>query len=83
MSNRTRPCETADSLDRTGLRNPSERPIARLRWRGISHRPNLIWMPYLSETGFIDTIEGQQVQNQRKPILWNGKVAICASDLQM
>jgi hypothetical protein len=40
-------------------------------------------MPYLSEAGFIYAIEGQQVQNQRKPILWNGKVAICASDLQM
>jgi hypothetical protein len=38
---------------------------------------------YLSETGFIDTLEGQQVQNQRKPILLDSKVAICASDLQM
>jgi hypothetical protein len=38
---------------------------------------------YLSETGFIDTLEGQQVQNQRKPIVLDGKVAICASDLQM
>jgi hypothetical protein len=38
---------------------------------------------YLSETGFIDTIEGQQVQSQRKPIVWDGKVAICASDIQM
>jgi hypothetical protein len=38
---------------------------------------------YLSETGFIDTIEGQPVQNQRKPIVLDGKVAICASDIQM
>jgi hypothetical protein len=38
---------------------------------------------YLSETGFIDTIEGQQVQSQRKPIVLDGKVAICASDIQM
>jgi hypothetical protein len=38
---------------------------------------------YLSETGFIDTIEGQQVQSQRKPIVLEGKVAICASDIQM
>jgi hypothetical protein len=38
---------------------------------------------YLAETGFIDTLEGQQVQNQRKPIVLDGKVAICASDLQM
>jgi hypothetical protein len=38
---------------------------------------------YLSETGFIDTLDGQSVQNQRKPILQDGKVGICASDLQM
>jgi hypothetical protein len=38
---------------------------------------------YLAETGFIDTLEGQQVQNLRKPIVLDGKVAICASDLQM
>jgi hypothetical protein len=37
---------------------------------------------YLSETGFIDTIEGQQVQSQRRPIVLDGKVAICASDIQ-
>ena len=38
---------------------------------------------YLSKTGFIDSLEGQQVQNLRKPIVLDGKVAICASDLQM
>ncbi len=38
---------------------------------------------YLSETGFIDALEGQPFQNQRKPILLDGKVGICASDLQM
>jgi hypothetical protein len=38
---------------------------------------------YLSETGFIDAIEGQPLQNQRKPVLHDGKVGICASDLQM
>jgi hypothetical protein len=38
---------------------------------------------YLAETGFLDTLEGQQVQNLRKPILLDGKIAICASDLQM
>jgi hypothetical protein len=37
---------------------------------------------YLAETGFIDTLEGQQVQNLRKPIVLDGTVAICASDLQ-
>ena len=38
---------------------------------------------YLSETGFIDTLEGQSVQTQRKPIVHDGKIGICASDLQM
>jgi hypothetical protein len=38
---------------------------------------------YLAETGFLDTLVGQQVQNLRKPIVLDGKVAICASDLQM
>jgi hypothetical protein len=38
---------------------------------------------YLSENGFIETIEGQPVQSQRKPIVLDGKVAICASDIQM
>ena len=38
---------------------------------------------YLAETGFLDTLEGQQVQNLRKPIVLDGKVAISASDLQM
>lgn len=38
---------------------------------------------YLSETGFIDAIEGQPVQNQRKPVVLDGKIGICASDLQM
>jgi hypothetical protein len=38
---------------------------------------------YLSETGFIDTLEGQPVHSQRKPIVLDGKVGICASDLQI
>jgi hypothetical protein len=38
---------------------------------------------YLAQTGFIETIEGQPLQNQRKPIILDGKVGICASDLQM
>jgi hypothetical protein len=49
-------------------------------WEGAAR---LYVSHYLSETGFIDTLEGQQVQNQRKPILLDGKVAICASDLQL
>jgi hypothetical protein len=38
---------------------------------------------YLAESAFLDTLEGQQVQNRRKPIVLDGKIAICASDLQM
>ena len=38
---------------------------------------------YLSETGFIDALEGQPVYNQRKPIILDGKVGICASDLHI
>jgi hypothetical protein len=37
---------------------------------------------YLAETGFIESIEGQKVRDQRKPIILSGKVAINASDLQ-
>jgi hypothetical protein len=49
-------------------------------WEGATR---MYMAQYLSETGFIDTIEGQPVQSQRKPIVLDGKVAICASDFQM
>jgi hypothetical protein len=51
-----------------------------IEWEGAAR---MYVAHYLAETGFIDTLEGQQVQNQRKPILLDGKVAICTSDLQM
>jgi hypothetical protein len=38
---------------------------------------------YLSETGFIDIVEEQMVQNQRRPMVIEGRIAICASDLQI
>ena len=38
---------------------------------------------YLSETGFIGSVESQQLQNQRKPMLLDDQIAICAGDLQM
>jgi hypothetical protein len=38
---------------------------------------------YLDEIGFIESIEGQLFQNQRRPVVLDGKVLICASDLQM
>lgn len=37
---------------------------------------------YLSETPFIDSIEGQPIQTRRKPTIIDGKIAICSSDLQ-
>lgn len=49
-------------------------------WEGAAR---LYVTQYLSEADFIDTIEGQQVQSQRKPIVLDGKVGICASDIQM
>jgi hypothetical protein len=51
-----------------------------IEWEGAAR---MYVAHYLAETGFIDTLEGQQVQNQRKPTLLDGNVAICASDLQM
>jgi hypothetical protein len=38
---------------------------------------------YLAETGFIESIDGQTVQNQRKPMVIDGRIAINASDLQI
>jgi hypothetical protein len=36
---------------------------------------------YLSDTGFIEAIETEQVQNQKKPILIDGQIAVNATDL--
>jgi hypothetical protein len=38
---------------------------------------------YLSETAFIPCIEGQSAQNARMPIIYEGQIAICSSNLQM
>lgn len=38
---------------------------------------------YLAETGFIESIDSQTVQNQRKPMVLEGRVAVNASDLQI
>ncbi len=38
---------------------------------------------YLAETAFIESIDGQTVQNQRKPMVIDGQIAINASDLQI
>lgn len=38
---------------------------------------------YLSETGFIQSIEGQRVQEQRRPMVIDDRITICASDIQV
>ena len=38
---------------------------------------------YLAETAFIPSIEGQLAQDLRKPMVSDGRITVCASDLQM
>jgi hypothetical protein len=38
---------------------------------------------YLAETAFIPSVEGQMAQNLRKPMVLDGRITVCASDLQM
>jgi hypothetical protein len=38
---------------------------------------------YLSETTFIPSIEGQMAQERRRPMVRDGRITICAPDLQM
>ena len=51
-----------------------------VEWEGAAR---MYVAQYLSETGFIETVEKQMVQNQRKPMVIDGRIAICASDLQI
>jgi hypothetical protein len=51
-----------------------------VEWEGAAR---MYVAQYLSETGFIETVEKQMVQNQRKPMVIDGHIAICASDLQI
>jgi len=37
---------------------------------------------YLAETTFIPSIEGQMTQDLRKPMVRDGQITVCASDLQ-
>ena len=37
---------------------------------------------YLAETGFIESIESQTVQDQKKPLILDDEIAVNASDLQ-
>jgi len=38
---------------------------------------------YLSETGFIESVEGESSQNARKPLILDSGVTVCSSDLQI
>ena len=38
---------------------------------------------YLTETTFIGSIEGQMAQERRRPMVRDGRITICAPDLQM
>ena len=38
---------------------------------------------YLADNALIPSIEGQIAQNQRKPIMRDGRIAVCASDVQV
>jgi hypothetical protein len=51
-----------------------------MEWEGAAR---MYIQHYLSETGFIQSIEGQRVQEQRRPMVIDGTVTICASDIQV
>ena len=48
-------------------------------WEGATR---MYLYSYLKETSFIPCIEEQRLQDQRKPMLIDGKITICASDFQ-
>jgi hypothetical protein len=50
-----------------------------MEWEGAAR---MYLQHYLSETGFIPCIEGQRLQDQRKPMVISGEITVCASDLQ-
>jgi hypothetical protein len=50
-----------------------------MQWEGAAR---LYLQHYLAETGFIPCIEGQRIQDQRKPMVIDGAITVCASDLQ-
>lgn len=50
-----------------------------MEWEGAAR---MYLQHYLAETGFIPSIEGQRLQEQRRPMVIDGKITVCASDLQ-
>jgi hypothetical protein len=57
-----------------------ERGTEEMEWEGAAR---MYIQHYLSETGFIQSIEGQRVQEQRRPMVIDGRITICASDIQV
>jgi hypothetical protein len=51
-----------------------------LEWEGAT-RMHL--HHYLADTGFISDIEGQRLQDQRRPLILDGRITVCASELQV
>lgn len=51
-----------------------------MEWEGAAR---MYIQHYLSETGFIQSIEGQRVQEQRRPMVIDDRITICASDIQV
>ena len=50
-----------------------------MEWEGAAR---MYLHAYLSETGFIPSIESQRLQDQRRPIVLDGKVSVCTSEFQ-
>jgi hypothetical protein len=57
-----------------------EEATEEVEWEGAAR---MYLQSYLSETNFIPSIEGQRVQDRRKPMLLNRLISICASDFQI
>jgi hypothetical protein len=50
-----------------------------VEWEGAAR---MYLQHYLAETGFIPSIDGQRLQDQRKPMIIDGEITVCTSDLQ-
>ena len=51
-----------------------------VEWEGAAR---MYLQHYLSETGFIPTVEDQRIQDQRRPMVLGGMITVCAGDLQV
>ena len=51
-----------------------------VEWEGATR---MYLQHYLAETGFIPSVEDQRIQDQRRPMVIDGRITVCASDLQV